>query len=95
MSNKVQKYTLEFKQSTAELAVCSDKSYTQTAKDLGIAVSTLSKWIKKYAPKDRLKVKNISSEAEELKFLRKELAQVKQERDILKKAMAYFSRDSL
>ena len=95
MSKKVHNYTLEFKQSTADLAVASDKPLSQVAKEFGIAASTLSEWVKKHASKDRSKIKKISSEAEELNALRKELRQVKEERDILKKAMAYFSRDSL
>lgn len=95
MGKKVHSYTLEFKQSTANLAVASDKPISQTAKEFGIAASTLCEWVKKYASKNKAKIKNISLEAEEVISLRKELKRVKEERDILKKAMAYFSRDSL
>jgi len=95
MSKKIHTYTLEFKQSTADLALNSDKPISHTAKELGIASSTLCKWVKKHASKDKLHAKKLSPELDELNSLRKELAQVKQERDILKKAMAYFSRDSL
>lgn len=96
MGKKVQNYTLEFKQSTANLAVSSDKPISQTAKEFGIAASTLSEWVKRYATTDEKHTnQNISPEAKELIALRKELKNIKEERDILKKAMAYFSRDTL
>ena len=45
---KVKQYTEEFKQSSAKLAVDSDKSTHQIAKELGIAQTTLQSWMKKY-----------------------------------------------
>ncbi len=44
-------YTLEFKQSSAKLAVESDQPIAQTAKDLGIKETTLYGWVAKYTPK--------------------------------------------
>ncbi len=94
---KVTQYSLEFKKSSAKLASESDKSIGQTAKDLGINLSTLHGWVKKYYPKG--KATNHLAEspglADEVKRLRKEVARVTQERDILKKATAYFAKETM
>jgi transposase len=96
MTKKVNKsYTLEFKQSSAKLAAESDQPIAQTAKELGINETTLYGWVTKYSPKLKQKT-TVKSEAEqELQRLRKENARLKQERDILKKAMAYFAAEAV
>lgn len=93
---KVKAYTLEFKKSSAQLAATSEQSVSQTAKDLGININTLHGWVNKYCPSANLTKANFSSHDElqaELKQLKKENAQLKQERDILKKASAYFASE--
>jgi transposase len=95
MSNQPKKhYTLEFKKSSAELAITSDQSISQTAKDLGIKETTLYTWVSKYYPNERLKLPEKSADHLELLRLRKEITRLKQERDILKKAAAYFASDT-
>jgi transposase len=97
MSNKQGKsYTNEFKQQAVELAVKGDKSIAQTAKDLGVALSTLHGWIKKELKTDE-KPSNSSSASlyDELKRLKKENARLRQEREILKKATAYFAKETV
>ena len=91
---KATNYTLEFKQSSAKLANESDQSISQTAKNLGINATTLHGWVNKYYPKITT-TKNISSIdlLQENKQLKKENARLKQERDILKKASAYFASE--
>lgn len=92
----VKNYTLEFKQSSAKLAAESEQPIAQTARDLGINVNTLHGWVNQYAP-TAIKPKNakVTDELhEELKRLRKENARLKQERDILKKATAYFASET-
>jgi transposase len=83
-------YAEEFKRSSAQLAIESEQSINRTAKDLGLNSSTLYTWVEKYYPSTN-KSTISSSLSEELKALRKELTRVKQERDILKKASAYFA----
>ena len=86
-------YLLEFKQSSAKLAAESDQPIAQTAKDLGVNETTLYGLVSKYAPKPKQRA-TVKSEAEqELQQLRKENARLKQERDILKKAAAYFASE--
>jgi transposase len=94
--NKSQKnYPEEFKKSSVQLAVDSDKPISHTARDLGINKTTLYSWVAKYFPNHKNKVSDKDSEAmEELKRLRKENHRLKQERDILKKAAAYFASEA-
>lgn len=84
-------YTLEFKQSSAKLAAESDQPIAQIAKELGIKKTTLYGWVVKYAQQPKQKIKD--EVQQELQQLRKENNRLKQERDILKKAMAYFAAE--
>ncbi len=92
---KTTHYPSEFKESSAKLAVDADVSIAQTAENLGLNVSTLHGWVKKYYPNRQQSTKILSQDAssEELKRLRKEISNLRQERDILKKAAAYFARE--
>lgn len=94
MKNQRQ-YDREFKLNAVKLYRESGKSLAQLASDLGIPMTTLAAWVKQF--------KEYGSESfpgsgalkpsdEELYRLRKELSEVKQERDILKKVVAIFSK---
>lgn len=88
-------YTKEFKESTIKFCIDnSDKFISSIAKDLGLNKGTLSLWVNEYKEKHNINPSNeLKKETleEENKRLRKELALVKQEREILKKAAAYFA----
>ena len=92
-------YTKEFKESTIKFCIDnSDKSISSIAKDLGLNKGTLSLWVNEYKKKYNINPSNeLKKETleEENKRLRKELALVKQEREILKKAAAYFAKETL
>ncbi len=92
---KITHYPSEFKESSAKLAVDSDVSISQTAENLGINATTLHGWVKKYYSNkpQLLQASAPPASLEELKQLRKENASLRQERDILKKAAAYFARE--
>lgn len=95
---KVKNYTEEFKRSSAKLAVDLDQSISKTAIELGVCVTTLHGWIKKFYPnKIHSKHQQESSETitEELKQLRKENMRLRKEHEILKKAAAYFAGQAL
>jgi transposase len=87
------KYPAEFKERAVQLAVESDQSIAQTARDLGVNENTLHTWIGKYhrAAHQEQQVQD-EHLYEELKRLRKENARLKEEREILKKAAAYFAQ---
>ena len=94
-SNK--QYTEEFRRSSAKMAIESDQPIAATARDLGIHDGTLYGWVAKYYP-DRQHSPHSDDKAEsseELRRLRKEIAQLRMERDILKKAAAYFAGEPL
>jgi transposase len=97
MSNKIEKiYSAEFKESCVKLALESKNSIAQTARDLGVKISTLHTWISKYSGSKAMKAANDDQNLhEELKRLKKEVAQITIERDILKKAAAYFAKQTL
>ena len=89
-------YTLEYKLEAVRL-VQNGQSCAATAKVLGMPSQTLENWFRQ-AAKGQLTgagAKPVSAEQMELTRLRAELARVKMERDILKKAMAYFARESV
>jgi transposase len=97
MSDKsVKTYALEFKESSVKLALESKNSIAQTARELGIKISTLHTWIHKYSGVKAANIAGADNKLhEELKRLKKENHQLTQERDILKKAAAYFAKESL
>ena len=86
-------YSAEFKERAVQLAVESEQSIAQTARELGVNENTLHTWIGKYHRTERQE-KEVHDEHlyEELKRLRKENARLQEERDILKKAAAYFAQ---
>lgn len=92
------KYNQEFKDSAVKLCIDSEKSITVIARDLGLNKGTLSLWVSKYKDSNNLtSCSKISKESleEENKRLKKELAIAQQERDILKKATAYFAKETI
>ena len=94
-SKKRARYTLEFKMEAVRL-VKGGQVAAVTAKVLGIPKQTLENWVR-LEDKGQLKGagdKPVSPEQMELARLRAELARVKMERDILKKATAYFAKES-
>lgn len=92
------KYNQEFKESAIKLCLDSDKSISSIANDLGLNKGTLSLWVSNYKKINNIKsAKVLSQESleDENKRLKKELAVLKQEKEILKKAAAYFAKETL
>jgi transposase len=88
-------YDKEFKLNTVKLYREGSKSQKELAEGLGIPVGTLGGWIQSFKENGEagfLGSGKIKPCNEEIYKLRKELADVKQERDILKKAVAIFSK---
>lgn len=96
MKRELRTYDREFKENAVKLVLEGHKPHTEVAKSLGIPGSTLSYWLWQYQqdPKHCFPGRGyLKPQDEELHRLHKELADVKMERDILKKAMAIFSRN--
>jgi transposase len=89
------KYDREFKLEAVKLVMERDMPQTRVAKDLGIHLSVLRDWLEQYRQdhqnafpgKGRLK-----PHEQRVKELEEKLKRVEMERDILKKAMAYFAK---
>jgi transposase len=91
-------YTKEFKLEAIQLAESRDGNASEVARNLGISANVLNRWIREYhADKQHSfqKLGKMNKPDEELRQLQKELADTKMERDILKKALAVFSRQNL
>jgi len=84
------KFTDEFRKEAVQLAINSDLSRKQVADDLGIGNSTLGKWITEYRHADLMSGPHDDVQ-KELKRLRKENRILREERDLLKKATAFFA----
>ena len=90
------KYDPEFKREAVRLVLEGDIPLARVARDLGINENMLHRWKSQYLTDsiDAFPGKgHLKPEDEELRCLRRELDDVKQERDILKKALAIFSKE--
>lgn len=84
--------TPEFRREAVRLALTSGRTRKEVAYDLGVGLSTLTRWVSKY--RGDAEPQEVKDDLEvELKRLRKENAVLKQERDILKKAAAFFAKE--
>ncbi|MGE4295420.1 MAG: transposase [Campylobacterales bacterium] len=95
---KVTRYPEEFKQTAVEMALAEGNTIAGVARDLNMSFKTLHNWIAQHRKRhDQAINKTPVSESLEAenKRLRKENARLKMERDILKKATAYFAKETL
>jgi transposase len=94
---KVQKtYTPEFKREAVRLAQTSGKSIAQVARELGISDTSIHQWrqeLTEHGPEAFPGSGRQTAQEEEVRRLKRELEVVKQERDIIKKAISIFSRE--
>jgi transposase len=91
------KFSREFKLEAVKLVVERGVSVAQASRDLDVHENVLRKWVREQAadPQQAFPGKGqLKPEQIEIDRLRKEVARLKAERDILKKAAAYFARDS-
>ncbi len=93
------RYTKEFREEAVKLVTEGNMSLLEAGRRLSLAPSTIATWVKAYKA-GRLgevgKTYRPLTEIEmELARMKRELAEVKMERDILKKAAAYFAKESL
>ena len=91
-------FSREFKLEAVKLVAQRGVSVAQTARDLDVHENVLRKWVREASadPQHAFPGQGVMKpEQAEIERLRKEVAKLKMERDILKKAAAYFARDSL
>ena len=102
---KRRKYTLEFKQEAVRLVKEQDMSPAEVGRDLGVDRSVISSWVVKAeageltstparASRKAAKEDGEVDLEEEVRRLRRENAILREEREILKKATAFFAKES-
>ena len=96
MARTRRSFSAEFKREAVQLLRRPGVSVSQVAKEMEIDSSVLRRWVEQFdsgvwekAPGKELK----AAQTQELEKLRRELNRVKMERDILKKALAYFAKE--
>ena len=98
MTKKIRTYSAEFKAEAVKKIADNDGNILATAKQLGIAMQTLSNWQNKANEGKLIGTKQYDPELmaiiEENKRLKRDLKVAQEERDILKKATAYFAKHS-
>jgi transposase len=90
-------YTKEFKQDAVRLVTEQGYRQTEAARNLGIDRGMLARWVKELQDDESDAFRGNGkrpAEGEELGGLREENRRLKMEREILKKAMAFFARES-
>ena len=94
MGNTRRKYTKEFKKESVDYLLRSGKKVREVASELGIRSELLNRWRRESEQHEEKAFPGQGNPVEaELAKLRRELADVKMERDILKKAVSIFSKD--
>jgi len=92
MGQQRRSFTPEFKQEAVDLCRRSGKSECQVARELGIPQPTFNRWMRQVSSAPLGSHSFLATE--ELKVLRREVEQLRMERDILKKAVAFFAKES-
>jgi len=91
MSGK--RYTEEFKTAAVQQVVDRGYSVSSVSSRLGISTKSLYDWIKRFGNPES-QHNQLTSHERQIRLLKKELRRVTDERDILKKAAAYFAKES-
>ncbi len=92
------KYPEEFRREAVELVRSSGRSRAAVARSLGVHVGSLTTWVNAAAAEHAVTADPAalsSEERAELTRLRKENAELRQDRDILRKAAAYFAKETI
>ena len=88
-------YAEQFRREAVELAKKSGRPIKEIAADLGVTEQSLRNWVKQ-ADVDAGRAQGLSSEEkEELRRLRREVRVLREEREILKKAAAFFATETV
>lgn len=95
MAAKKREFSPEFKRNAVQLVLAGKKSRAQIARELGIRADLLYRWQRALAPTsvESAEPENVSEEQRRIRQLERENATLREERDILKKATAFFAKE--
>ena len=97
MSKKRKQYTKEFKLGAVKLVTEQGYSYSQAGRNLGINGNLVSRWHKEFQAMDQDAFPgqgHLTPDQEEIRRLREEVKRLKLEREVLKKATAFFAKEN-
>ena len=92
------RYPEEFRREAVQLALATDESRAAVARRLGVNETTLRNWVADHLAEEARQADPLAvtpSEFEELRRLRREVAELRTEREILRKAAAYFAQETI
>jgi transposase len=92
------RYPEEFRREAVQLALSTDDSRASVARRLGVNETTLRNWVADHLAEEARQADPLAvspSEFEELRRLRREVAELRTEREILRKAAAYFAQETI
>lgn len=96
MGSTRRKFTPEYKTEAVELVINSARPVAEIARDLGINEGTLGNWVNAAKTRGEIKEKPLDiNERARLKELEQEVRRLKMERDLLKKAAAWFASQNM
>jgi len=93
MTKQRRQYTDEFKHDSVMLVIEQGYSIREAARNLGITEKILGRWKREYLDRQDPAFQKKEDKESELKRLRKENARLQMEREILKKAAAFFANE--
>jgi transposase len=94
MSNKKRSYTEEFKRGAVDLVINESLSVAEVGRRLGTSAKNISRWVQECAVIERDSANQDKELLQRLALLEKENTRLRKEREILKKAAAFFASES-
>ena len=93
---KQKRYSKEFRRQAAELVVCQGYSQAEAGRRLGVSANSIANWIRDLRKSGELREdEQTQAKAAESRALRKRIRELETENEILKKAAAYFAKESM